>query len=43
MSEHRLSDYLDHMEQAATDARSFAAGLSKMTFLPTSAHNKPSS
>jgi hypothetical protein len=27
MSEHRLSDYLDHIRQAATDARGFVEGL----------------
>lgn len=33
MSENRLSDYLDHMQQAATDACSFAEGLGKEDFL----------
>jgi uncharacterized protein with HEPN domain len=34
MSEnHRLPDYLDHIQQAATDACSFAEGLSKEDFL----------
>jgi uncharacterized protein with HEPN domain len=33
MSENRLSDYLDHMEQAVTDACSFVEGLSKEEFL----------
>ena len=33
MSETRLSDYLDHMQQAATDACGFADGLSKEDFL----------
>jgi uncharacterized protein with HEPN domain len=33
MSENRLSDYLDHIQQAATDACSFAEGLSKDAFL----------
>ena len=33
MSEHRLPDYLDHMLQAATDARGFVEGLSKEDFL----------
>ncbi|WP_176058373.1 DUF86 domain-containing protein [Paraburkholderia sp. BCC1876] len=33
MSENRLPDYLDHMQQAATDAISFLDGLSKDSFL----------
>jgi len=33
MSEHRLPDYLDHMQQAATDACSFVEGLAKEDFL----------
>lgn len=33
MSENRVPDYLDHMEQAAVDARSFIAGLSKDEFM----------
>lgn len=33
MSEKRLSDYLDHMQQAATDACSFVEGLDKADFL----------
>lgn len=33
MSENRLSDYLDHMQQAATDACSFVEGLGKADFL----------
>lgn len=33
MSESRLPDYLDHMQQAATDACSFVDGLSKDDFL----------
>jgi uncharacterized protein with HEPN domain len=32
MSETRLSDYLDHMQQAATDACGFVEGLSKEDF-----------
>ena len=32
MSVNRLADYLDHMEQAATDASSFVEGLSKEEF-----------
>ena len=33
MSEHRLHDYLDHMQQAATDACGFVEGLAKEDFL----------
>lgn len=33
MSDSRLSDYLDHMQQAAVDARSFVEGLNKSAFL----------
>jgi len=33
MSEHRLPDYLDHMQQAAADACSFVEGLDKDDFL----------
>lgn len=33
MSESRLHDYLDHIQQAATDACSFLKGLSKDDFL----------
>ena len=33
MSEHRLPDYLDHMQQAATDACGFVEGLTKEVFL----------
>jgi len=33
MSENRLLDYLDHMLQAANDARSFVEGLAKDDFL----------
>ena len=32
MIERRLPDYLDHMQQAATDACAFAEGLSKADF-----------
>lgn len=32
MSEHRLPDYLDHIQQAATDACSFVEGLLKEDF-----------
>jgi uncharacterized protein with HEPN domain len=33
MNENRLSDYLDHMQQAAIDACGFVEGLSKADFL----------
>ena len=33
MSENRLTDYLDHMLQAATDACSFVEGSDKGDFL----------
>lgn len=33
MSESRLADYLEHMQQAATDACGFVDGLSKEAFL----------
>ena len=33
MSENRLPDYIDHIHQAATDARSFVDGLAKDDFL----------
>lgn len=33
MSPNRLPDYLDHMQQAATDALSFVEGLAKEEFL----------
>ena len=33
MSENRLTEYLDHMQQAATDACSFVEGMSKGAFL----------
>lgn len=33
MSAHRLPDYLDHMQQAATDACSFVEGMAKEDFL----------
>lgn len=33
MSENRLIDYLDHMQQAATDACGFVEGLAKEDFL----------
>jgi len=33
MSENRLADYLEHIRQAATDARSFVEGINKSEFL----------
>jgi uncharacterized protein with HEPN domain len=33
MNENRISDYLDHMQQATADARSFVEGLDKDSFL----------
>ena len=33
MSENRLPDYLDHIQQAATDACGFVEGLGKDNFL----------
>lgn len=33
MNENRLPDYLDHIQQAATDARSFVEGMAKDDFL----------
>ncbi|WP_275096783.1 DUF86 domain-containing protein [Sedimenticola hydrogenitrophicus] len=33
MSENRLPDYLDHIQQAAADARNFVEGLAKDDFL----------
>lgn len=33
MSVNRLSDYLDHIRQAAVDARSFVQGMTKSDFL----------
>jgi uncharacterized protein with HEPN domain len=33
MTENRLPDYLEHMRQAASDARTFVDGLSKNEFL----------
>jgi hypothetical protein len=43
MSEHRLPDYLDHIQQAATDACGFIEGLGKDDFLADKhwAQNKP--
>lgn len=42
MSENRLSDYLDHIQQAAADACSFVEGLDKDDFWVTSAPSRPS-
>jgi len=42
MSESRLPDYLDHIQQAAADARSLVEGLAKTISWPTSALNRPS-
>ena len=33
MSENRLIDYIEHMQQAATDACTFVEGLAKSDFL----------
>jgi uncharacterized protein with HEPN domain len=33
MKQHRLADYLDHMQQAAEDACGFTEGLSKRDFI----------
>lgn len=33
MSENRLPDYIDHIQQAAADARSFVDGLDRDDFL----------
>lgn len=33
MSENRLPDYIDHIQQAAADARTFVEGLAKADFL----------
>jgi uncharacterized protein with HEPN domain len=33
MNKNRLSDYLDHMRQAAMDARTFVEGMVKEDFL----------
>jgi uncharacterized protein with HEPN domain len=33
MTEHRLPDYIDHIQQAATDACGFVEGLTKEDFL----------
>jgi uncharacterized protein with HEPN domain len=33
MSEYRLPDYIEHIEQAATDAYSFVEGMAKKDFL----------
>jgi uncharacterized protein with HEPN domain len=38
MSENRLPDYLDHIQQAAADACSFVEGMAKDDFLGRQAH-----
>lgn len=43
MSENRLSDYLDHMQEAAADACSFVEGLTKGDFLEDKRTQRPSS
>ncbi|SAL13059.1 hypothetical protein AWB71_00375 [Caballeronia peredens] len=43
MSENRLPDYLEHMQQAATDACAFVDGMSKARSWKTSALSRPSS
>jgi len=43
MSENRLPDYLEHIHQAAADARSFVDGMSKEASLMTSAPSVRSS
>jgi hypothetical protein len=43
MNENRLPDYLEHIQQAAIDARSFVDGLAKEDFWLTSVLNRPSS
>ncbi len=43
MSINRLPDYIEHMQQAASDACVFTAGLSRRIFLRTSARSKQSS
>ena len=41
--ENRLSDYLEHIRQAATDACSFVEGLAKEEFLADKRTSRPSS
>ncbi len=45
MSENRLPDYLDHIQQAATDARSFVEGMARTTSgrqaHPAGRHHEP--
>ena len=41
MNEHRLPDYLDHIQQAATDVCAFVMGLGKTISLPTNAPSRP--
>jgi uncharacterized protein with HEPN domain len=43
MSENRLLDYLDHIQQAAADARSFVEGRAKDEFLADKRRSRPSS
>lgn len=40
---HRLTDYLNHIQQAATDAHSFVRGCRRTIFWLTSGLSKPSS
>lgn len=39
MNENRLPDYLDHIQQAAINARSFVEGLAKEDFLADKAYS----
>ena len=41
MNENRLTDYLHHMEQAATDACGFVEGLAKDGFHPQMTETVP--
>jgi hypothetical protein len=43
MNVNRLPDYLDHMQQAATDVCAFVEGLGKDDSLPTNATSRLSS
>jgi uncharacterized protein with HEPN domain len=43
MTESRLSDYLDHIQQAAIDVRAFVEGLGKDDFLADNAPSRLSS
>lgn len=40
MSENRLTDYLDHMQQAATDACGFVEGLAKENLVEQAGHQR---